>query len=200
MCSSYKIKYNDCRKPTRIQKFETNAICKDNSLKPKPKLEQVAILQKVRNRKLTGHSCKILTTRFEYYCGVYAHTKIATIPEVEILEGLSPNTCADMINSKKYVSGDHKSHALTMNTETVIRVVERGEITDHDGGVQCKVQTVKIGEELVDNIIVLAQTKITIQEEEFLLTGDKIEGVSDHLILLCKPSAGGCRSMEKTFI
>ena len=87
-----------------------------------------------------------------------------------------------------------------MNTETVIRVVERGEITDHDGGVQCKGQTVKIGEELVDNIIILAQTKITIQEEEFLLTGNTIEGVSDHLILSCKPSAGGCRSMEKTFI
>ena len=200
MCRSYKIIYNDCRKPTRIQRFETSQLCQENSPKGKPKLEQVAILQKVKNRKLTGHSCKILTTRFEYYCGVYAHTKIATIPEVEILEGLSPNSCADLINSLSYQSRDHRSHALTMNTETVIRVVERGEITDHDSNVQCKGQTVKIGEELVENIVVLAQTKITIQEEEFLLTGDTIEGVSDHLILECKPSAGGCRSMEKTFI
>ena len=200
MCRSYKIIYNDCRKPTRIQRFETSQLCQENSLKGKPKLEQVAILQKVKNRKLTGHSCKILTTRFEYYCGVYAHTKIATIPEVEILEGLSPNSCADLINSLSYQSRDHRSHALTMNTETVIRVVERGEITDHDSNVQCKGQTVKIGEELVENIVVLAQTKITIQEEEFLLTGDTIESVSDHLILECKPSASGCRSMEKTFI
>ena len=46
-----------------------------------------------------------------------------------------------MVNSKQYVSRDHKSHALKMNTETIIRVVERGEITDHDGGVQCKGQT-----------------------------------------------------------
>ena len=76
MCNSYKIKYNDCRKPSRIVKYETSQLCKDNSLKPKPKLEQVAILQKVKNKKLTGYSCKILTTRFEYYCGVYAHTKI----------------------------------------------------------------------------------------------------------------------------
>ena len=200
MCNSYKIKYNDCRKPSRIVKYETSQLCKDNSLKPKPKLEQVAILQKVKNKKLTGYSCKILTTRFEYYCGVYAHTKIATIPEVEILEGLSPGSCADMVNSKQYVSRDHKSHALKMNTETVIRVVERGEITDNNGNVQCKGQTTKIGEKLVDRIIILAQTRVTIQEEEYLLTGNTIESVSDHLILSCKPTDGGCRSMDKTFI
>ena len=55
-----------------------------------------------------------------------------------------------------------------MNAETIIRVVEQGEISEHDSGVQCKGQTVRIGEELVDNIIVLSQSKVTIQEEEYL--------------------------------
>ena len=195
----YNIKFNDCRRPTQIYKYETNALCQHTELTPQSQTA-MSVLQKIKNTKLSGHSCQIKTTRWKWYCGVYSHSKVAAIPEVEINEGISPNSCSDMINSQKFVSKNRQSWKLEMNAETVIRVAESGQISDNDDQVQCKGQPTRIGDQLIDNIIVLAQIKVTLREEEFILDGLKMEVLSDHLILDCKPSVGGCRTMDKTFV
>ena len=197
---SYRIKYNDCRRPDKIFKYQTGSLCEENKDEAKPN-QLMTVLQKIKSKKLKGHSCQIVTTRWKYYCGVYAHAKIASIPEVEINQGVSPTTCADMINSQKFISKDQQSWKLEMNAEKVIRVTERGQINHKDDQVQCKGQPTKIGNDIIDNIVVIAHIKVTIKEEDFVLSGLNMEVVSDHLILDCKPTSGGCRSVGgKTYI
>ena len=70
-------------------------------------------------------------------------------------------------------------------------------VKDANNEVSCKGQTVNIGGELIDDILIITQTKVVIQEEDFILTGRNIEAVDDHLILECSPSSGGCRSNRK---
>ena len=198
--SSYQIKFNDCRKPTAIMKYSTEKVCEENEdlipKEPKP----MTVLQKIKNKKIKGYSCQITVTRFSYYCGAYSHAKLATIPEVEVNTPTSTSTCRDMINTKKYISRNQQSHLLEINTEVIIRVVEVGMMEDRNDQVQCKGQPTRIGEEIIDNIVVVSQSKITLMEEDFVLDGANLEVVSDHLILPCKPSQGGCRSMAKTYI
>ena len=195
----YNIKFNDCRKPSQIFKYQTNALCKDAELTPKQETT-MTVLQKVKNKKLTGYSCQVVVTRWWYYCGVYAHAKIAAIPEVEVNEGLSTSSCSDLINRQKFISKDGQSWKLEMNTETIVRVAETGQIEDKNDQVQCKGQATRIGGNIIDNIIVLSQSKVTIKEEKFIVDGTNVEVVADHLILDCKLSSGGCRTLEKTYI
>ena len=196
---SYTIRYNDCTKPTAIKEYSTETSCKNiPSLKQEEK--KIQILQAITDEKLKGYSCSIVTSRFTYYCGSFSHLKLARVPEIEINEDITPTQCNDLVNSKKFRTRDGVTHPLTMNTELLVKSVELGEVKDSNNAVSCKGQTTNIEGELIDDILVIAQTKIVIKEEDYILNGREVESVDDHLILECKPSAGGCRSHRKTYV
>ena len=199
MVKGYTVKYNDCRKPKQIFKYATDGLC-DNVIGESKGKTYMSVVQKVAETKLKGYSCQIVKSRWKIYCGSFSHSKVATIPEVEIRKAVSTSTCSDMINSKKFITRNQQSFELKMNEETIIRVAEKGQISDNNDQVQCKGQPTRINGQIIDNIVVLAQIKIVIMEEDFILNGANLEVVSNHLILDCQPTAGGCRTIEKTFI
>ena len=125
--------------------------------------------------------------------------KLADIPDIELNSGLSVNNCNDFINSKKYISKDGVSNQLIMG-ETILKIVEKGMIKDKNNAVSCKGQAQKLGSEIIDNIIVIAQIKIVLMEENFIINNGEVEVINDHIILDCRPSAAGCRTMDKTYI
>ena len=196
---TYTIRYNDCTKPNKVREYRTDSNCKNIPTVNQEKKE-IQILQEITDEKLKGYSCSIVTSRFTYYCGSFSHIKLAKVPEIEVNEDITPLKCHDLVNSRKFRTRDGMSHPLTMNTEVLIKSVELGEVKDANNAVSCKGQTVNIGGELIDDILIIAQTKVVIQEEDFILTGRNIEAVDDHLILECSPSSGGCRSNRKTYI
>ena len=197
--NAYNIKYFDCSKPTKIYKYQTSHLCKESETKEEPK-SHMSVLQRIKNKSLNGHSCQIVRSSWVYYCGAYSHSKIAQIPQIEVTEGLSPNACNDMINSLKFRSAAGRSYKLSMNGETIIRAVEAGMIKDENNAVSCKGITQSINGEVVDNILVISQTKVILKEESLTISGNDVEVLGDHLTLSCKPSDGGCRTMEKTFV
>ena len=194
----YQIRYHDCTKPTTIHKYQTSQLCKENEVTEEPK-KTLAVLQRIKNKALRGHSCMIVSSRWEYYCGAYSHMKMADIPHIEVAEGLSPTSCNDLINSLKF-RRKGKSWKLQMNAETIIRDVESGQIKDEDNVVSCKGQTNIVHGEVIDNILVVSQTRIILKEEQMTISGNEIEVLEDHLTLTCKPSTGGCRTMDKTYV
>ena len=194
----YNIRYYDCTKPSAIYKYQTSHLCKENEAKEEPK-SHMSVLQRIKNKSLSGHSCQIIRSAWTYYCGVYSHSKIAEIPQIEVTEGLSPNACNDMVNSLK-LRRHGQSYKLSMNGETVIRSVEAGMIKDEDNSVSCKGITQKINDKVIDNILIISQTKVILKEESLTISGSEVEVLGDHLTLPCKPADGGCRTMEKTFV
>lgn len=196
--NAYNIKYFDCSKPSAIYKYQTSHLCKETETKEEPKTH-MSVLQRIKNKSLNGHSCQIVRSSWSYYCGVYSHSKIAEIPHIEVTEGLSPNACNDMVNSLK-LRRHGQSYKLSMNGETIIRMVEAGMIKDEDNAVSCKGITQNVNGEIIDNILILSQTKVILKEESLTISGNDVEVLGDHLTLSCKPAAGGCRTMEKTFV
>ena len=195
---AYNIKYFDCSKPSKIYKYETSHLCKEREVTEEPK-SHMSVLQRIKNKSLNGHSCQVVRSSWTYYCGAYSHSKIAEIPQIEVTEGLSPNTCNDMVNSLK-LRRHGQSYKLSMNGETIIRAVEAGMIKDEDNSVSCKGITQSINGEVIDNIVIISQTKVILKEESLTISGNEVEVLSDHLTLSCKPAAGGCRTMEKTYV
>ena len=198
VATGYKISYFDCSKPSAIYKYQTSHLCKETEIKEEPK-SHMSVLQKIKNKALNGHSCQIVRSSWTYYCGVYSHSKIASIPQIEVTEGLSPNACNDMINSLK-IRRHGQSYKLSMNGETIIRMVDAGMIKDEDNSVSCKGITQSIDGEVIDNILIISQTKVILKEESLTISGNEVEVLGDHLTLSCKPTSGGCRTMEKTFV
>ena len=195
----YTIRYNDCTKPSKVRQYRTDSNCKTIPTVSQEKKE-IQILQEISDEKVKGYSCQQVTSRFTFYCGSFSHVKLAKVPEIEVNEDLTPLRCHDLVNTRKFRTRDGISHPLTMNTELLIKSVELGEMKDANNAVSCKGQTVNIEGELIDDILIIAQTKVVIKEEDFILSGRNVEAVDDHLILECNPSAGGCRSSRKTYI
>ena len=197
---AYKIRYNDCRKPTAIFKYTTADLCEENIVPEEKEMKAFHILQEIQNKRITGYSCQIIASRFTWYCGAYSHSKWALIPEIEVIEGMTPAGCSDMLNSKKFKGKDGISYKLELNTINIVDIVEVGSFSDKDNSVKCQGQQTRVAGELVDNIVIVASYKVILKEENYILNGGDIESESDHLILNCRPSRGGCRSLYKTYI
>ena len=108
MVKGYTVKYNDCRKPKQIFKYATDGLC-DNVIGESKGKTYMSVVQKVAETKLKGYSCQIVKSRWKIYCGSFSHSKVATIPEVEIRQAVSTSTCSDMINSKKFITRNQQS-------------------------------------------------------------------------------------------
>ena len=90
--------------------------------------------------------------------------------------------------------------SIKMNTENLIWADEVGLIKDQDGGVRCQGQQHRINGEIVEDILVLTQYRITVREEKFLIKGTQIESETAHLALPCQAHMEGCVTAEATFI
>ena len=113
------------------------------------------LLQKIDYSESSGWSCEKKISRFSYYCGVYGHFKVLEVPEVELPVPISPEDCRKYVNSKKYRSMDGTSHLLSVPGETILSLNEKGVIHEK-GSVSCDGEQVKIDNEIIDRVIVLA--------------------------------------------
>ena len=86
-----------------------------------------------------------------------------------------------------------------MNTENLIWADEVGLIKDQDGSVRCQGQQHRINGEIVEDILVLTQYRITVREEKFLINGEQIESETADLALPCQAHMEGCVTAEARF-
>ena len=160
------------------------------------------LLQKIDYSESSGWSCEKKISRFSYYCGVYGHFKVLEVPEVELPVPISPEDCRKYVNTKKYKSMDGTSHLLTVPGETILSLNEKGVIHEK-GSVSCDGEQVKINNEIIDRIIVLAQHRIIIRRELYKLTSGKpVEVISQHKKLpkTCRPKLSSCVTDLSTYI
>ena len=80
--------------------------------------------------------------------------------------------------------------------------------TETSGKVWCKGQQLKIGEAVVNEVLVMSQYRIKLEKEEFLTipsssqTMHQVEALYDHVKLpkSCTPAAAGCVANDWTYI
>ena len=171
----------------------------ENNIKTKQKKITRVLLQERQVEELQGYSCKIIKTTFLLYCGAWSHTKMAQMPKIEINQMLSVRECESLINTGKFITLEGTTHQVSINREEVFSVTEKGIIHDAGNSVSCQGETMKIGRELVDNILQMSQYKISIQEEKLLIKGPQVEVLSDHTKLPCQTHKRGCVTATKTY-
>ena len=201
------MKYSDCSNPSNIERLSIYTVCNqvDDSVK---ETEEYTILQKMRNKVMKGHKCQVKRSKWMLYCGAFSHEKMIEIPQIEINQDISISQCEDMISTNTFISEFGTTHGVALNEETVFSVNERGVThTESNGKVWCQGQQIKIGDTVIDDVLVLSQYRITLEKEEFLTHSQpqglrQVEALNDHVKLpkKCTADHHGCRTSSWTYI
>ena len=162
---SYRIRYIDCQRPKKIIKYDLFSMC-ENEQKLEQKLEEYMIVQKKQHDTLTGHSCSITKSNFVLFCGAFSHTKLAQPPDIEISQCITVRECASIINTGKYKTIEGSVHYAKLGAETIFHVTERGVIHTEKNKISCEGQQMKIGNTIIDSMMVIYQYRVILQEEE----------------------------------
>ena len=119
--AAYTITYFDCSQIQHLKTYKLQDVCKPLSVtQPNNATKRYQLLQKGSVRKMYGHLCRIISTKFTDYCGAYGHIKHVKMPKIAVSRTISPHTCSNMIVTGKFTSDDSASHDKAMKTENII--------------------------------------------------------------------------------
>ena len=204
----YRVKYRDCSKPTNIQRISIYTACENERVNEKP-VEKYAVLQQMRNQILKGYKCKVTRSKWMLFCGAFSHERFITIPEIEVVQSLSASKCENMVNTNTFISHYGTTHGVAMSEETIFSVNELGVThTETNGKVWCKGQEMKMGDIVLNDVLVMSQYRITLEKEEYVTSTTngqslhQVEATFDHVILpkSCTASSSGCVTNSWTYI
>ena len=105
---------------------------------------------------MSGHACRVVSTKFTDYCSAYGHIKHVKMPEIAVSRTISPQTCQQMISKGKFISDDGVSHPVTLQTENI-------------SSVSCRGMPMTVGSHVIEDIYVTGQYAITLTNQNYLV-------------------------------
>lgn len=197
---SYEINYVDCLHPKSVRTYSAHDLCPATELEPEVKAESYTILQQPTTRQIKGYSCKVRRSMYHFKCGAWGHLKLATVPQILHPLDITVEQCRTMINTRSYrLPGNPTAYRLELNKEVYLELTTKGELVEKDNVVSCTGETVHIGTSLHQNVVRLEEYRFIIQEETFLVSGNQMEAVTDHLSLPCPYTTQGCVTGDATY-
>ena len=201
--SSYSFTGFDCRQPENIQEYNIQHLCQHHQPDLITKVNQtVTLLQYDPIYKKNGFSCSKTVSSFRLYCGAFSHEKIPTVPHIEIKEEVEEKECQRWINQRRYVNSRGDEHSLQMNTENVFYETPIGQVLVRNDNVECQGETMKINNQLLDQVVEMKQIKIIISKDKFKFKRNHGESRNQHVQLPshCHMELGGCATSQATYI
>ena len=124
------------------------------------------------------------------------------IPTIELVEPITPHQCESMIMTSRYTSLEGTTHVVLLGEETVFSVSELGVIHVDDNKITCEGETLKINDHIVKDVLKMAQYRVILDREEYLVEGKQVEAMTDHVRLPkgCTLEVRGCVTNEQTYI
>lgn len=201
--SSYSFTGYNCQQPNDVHEYNVQQLCTTAETKVKNQVNQtITLLQYDSIRKLNGYSCTKTTSSFKLYCGAFSHEKIPTVPQIEIREEVSEEECREWVKQKRYVNTRRMAHPLTINTENIFYETPVGQVLVRNDNVECQGETMKIGGQILDQVVEMKQIKIVISEDKFKFKGNRGESRNQHVQLPnhCHLTTAGCTTPQATYI
>ena len=77
--------------------------------------------------------------------------------------------CDSMISTGKFKTLEGGRHPVKLNQETVFHINEKGVIHTTANSISCEGQEMRIGDDIVQNMMEFSQYRIILQEESFII-------------------------------
>ena len=159
-------------------------------------------VQAVKAKKMSGSSCSVTVSTFNFYCGVYGHMKIMRIPKIQENIILSAAECQSLVRRQQFRTPDKVQHKIAVPGKTIIPSFDIGTISDK-GDISCTGQTIREPNgEIVERALQLSQYSIIVKQEEYELRGAQVDVTTAHLQLprSCKVNTGYCSTTDTAFL
>ena len=198
---AYTLEYHDCHDISKLRTYKVSKAC--NKTQNDDQIPTTyTILQHKSIQFVEGWSCKITRSQFTDYCGSFGHSKVIKTPEIEVSHAPSVNDCWDMIVSKRYVTADGIHREIILDAENILSVEEIGTINIGDDFVTCHGQPAKIGNFVIEDVLEIAQYKVTVKRQRYKAKGQKMEVAAGHLLLpnTCGTDTHGCQLTDVTYV
>ena len=167
--TAYKITFFDCAQIQHLKTYRLYDVCKPFQQPNGNTTKQYQLLQKRTVQKMTGHGCRVVSTKFTDYCGAYGHVKHVKMPEVAVSRPISPQTCQQIISTGKFISDDGISHSVNLQTENIIHTQELGTIKLGDNSVTCRGMPMTVGGHVIEDVFVSGQYVVTLTCQDYLV-------------------------------
>ena len=120
----------------------------------------------MKNQRIPGFKCKVKRSSCQIYWGDFSHEQlIPIIPQIEINLPLSIAKRKTLVTTNQYSTDYGTQHQVSLGEETVFSVSELGVThTETYEKVWCEGQTLKIGDKVVDNVLVMSQYRVLLEK------------------------------------
>ena len=161
------IKYYDCTQQSHRHDIDISASCRIDKDRQKTK-QHYTIVQPRRQKTLKGYSCELTRSTFDLQCGMFSHTKLASIPSIEHPVEVTMDECYNAAISKFYVDHTGGKRNVMMNSVNIFTVDELGTLQESSGTISCRGQTERVGNEIVEGMVKLSQYKLVLKKEKII--------------------------------
>lgn len=197
----YTINYHDCRKPTDLQEINLDQAC---GLEDDMEVDErtYTILTPRHHQPMRGYTCSVVRSTFTYYCGAFSHTKILKAPNVEIKEKMDVQQCLGILQGNQFQDHYGGSHKISINKVNIFTVNERGVLHEDNGRVSCQGEQMKVGNDIVQDVLKLSQYKVSVIPESFIDINGTLKATRAGLTLpsTCLVEEGSCLAWEQTWV
>ena len=176
--TSYKVAALDCRHPTQVRSTRVTAACDQPEVRLPIVTDQSAyILQRKGSQSRSAIRCRKLVSTTAEICGRWGHTKLLAPPRILRPQLVPEEICNQVVQSNLYVDDLGVSHpVLNFNSDLYLEHVLHGGLTYSHDDVRCSGEDgVKIRGVTMNDVVVLASTKIEIRTVDVTVTKGVVE-------------------------
>ena len=194
-----------CGDPSKVQNmgFVNTPQCSSRAKVAKTEEVVYQLIHEIKHQKTKGYSCQVSMTRVARYCGVYDHQTVFTpYNQYDVPVSISMAMCQDWHSRLIYEDTAGKAHPLMEDTVNIVRFEALGNtyVAPGSGEVSCNGQDLRWGDEVIHNVLVEVQVRITLKREEFKIKGGKIKAYYDNVILPCESQQYYCQTPLSTYL
>ena len=176
--TNFKVPALDCRHPTQVRSTQVTAACDQPANHLPIATDQPAyILQRKAGQTRVAIRCRKLVSTTAEICGRWGHTKLLAPPRILRPQMISEEICHQVVQSNIYVDELGKSHpVLSFDSDLYLEHVLHGGLTYSHDDVRCSGEDgVKIRGAVMNDVVVLASTKIEIRTVDVTITKGAVE-------------------------
>ena len=179
--ATYNINYRDCSSPQAIKTYNKDSVCNKNPVDNEVNLHKTfTILQKPSVRRVKGFSCRLETSMYHFKCGAWGHLKWGSVPELFRVQEVTIPACQHMIFEGKYtIPGTDETVPLTLGQPAYIPATLKGALILSDDTISCLGESVRVKGTIHTNTVIMAEYKILIRPERFLISDSVVEAQDD---------------------
>ena len=190
----------DCSTPTQSRILDSGTVCEAGQDNAAGVNRRIQVIQVQSQYRLPGYKCKLSESLHVSYCGISSYTQAIPFGYTMRPKKLTREECRRAVRDRKYKTPTGESHEVQIPGFTSFKVQVAGLETLTEGVLHCQGETMRVNGRYLKNIVAEAELHLTIEEETFEISQERVTVIRDQTQVDCALGALGCAGSLATYI